>query len=533
MGQQSDRSDRTFSAAQYNLSEGSHGDVWKRKERAHNHSEDDDINSIRSEYTHDECDPKDNDPEDSNPMDSDPEDSDFEDSNSIDNDIAREDMAKKAAIILSNSSHWSVRYQLWSLSGGQSIIEDLMIDLPEYDISHMLFVSLHLMEIEELRVPVSFSSDLQTVMIMRSVIRITDGICRIQSLDNVLVLDALRQIQNRPQLLQTSHLDWSNQVWYCATFSQNGRFLATIRSGAALHGHTFDSKGCFEYSGCSIAIYEDRSHNSATPKYHLFAQTDLFDEIGSVSKPLALHPSFSILATVLDEKTYAWRFTKQSSLRLLLEDVSVCASGKLVEIYDQPLNDITFSSCGRYLYGSRFVENFDPITINLQPVFTTELSTEAAQQSVVELLPISSLSPGSCGQVPSAQSPNNIVVASTSRQLQQTIVKHSNPESAVILQAVDRQGTLHTADLLRLPLSARIGSSYPTVLDPMGSSEMIHMVLNKAFQEKYSFSDCPGLVLPLVIQRRRDTVSTFVHKRSICNVDNDGDIGRKRRRFEK
>jgi hypothetical protein len=41
---------------------------------------------------------------------------------------------------------------------------------------------------------------------------------------------------------------------------------------------------------------------------------------------------------------------------------------------------------------------------------------------------------------------------------------------------------------------------------------MIWMVLNNAVQDKYNLEDCPSLVPPLVLERRKDTISTFTKK---------------------
>ena len=316
-----------------------------------------------------------------------------------------------------------------------------------------------------------------------------------------------------------------------------------MRSGPVLHQHKFDSRRGFICHGCSIAIYEDCSLEPAIPDYQLLAQTVVMDEVGGVSKPLAFHPTLGILAAVLDESTYIWRFAEDLDPSLSMESMSTCTDDHLIEVYDQPLNDMTFSSCGQYLYGDPVVEglycvvkDFDPITISLQSVLSTSLSDEADfepefyQISRASLLEVSH--PALSSQVPSAQSSNTIAVASTSGQLQQTVVSYFGANNAVVLQAIDRQGTLHIADLLRLPKSGHIGSSYPTVLSPIGKSEIIQMILNKALQETYSFLDSPGLVLPLVLEWRRDTISTFTHKRFICSVDEKEDSGRKRRRCE-
>jgi hypothetical protein len=53
------------------------------------------------------------------------------------------------------------------------------------------------------------------------------------------------------------------------------------------------------------------------------------------------------------------------------------------------------------------------------------------------------------------------------------------------------------------------------------------MVLNKAVQDKYNLEDCPGLVLPLVLERRKDTISTFTKKRGL-NWEDDIETTKRR-----
>jgi hypothetical protein len=53
------------------------------------------------------------------------------------------------------------------------------------------------------------------------------------------------------------------------------------------------------------------------------------------------------------------------------------------------------------------------------------------------------------------------------------------------------------------------------LLNPFDDNDedKIRMVLNKAVQDKYNLEDCPGLVLPLVLERRKDIIHTLTKKR--------------------
>jgi len=86
----------------------------------------------------------------------------------------------------------------------------------------------------------------------------------------------------------------------------------------------------------------------------------------------------------------------------------------------------------------------------------------------------------------------------------------------VLLSSFSQDGTQPVAELVHLPISGGIGISFPTLLNPFDDNKgMIRMVLNKAVQDNYNLEDCPGLVLPLVLERRKGTISTFTKKRHL------------------
>ena len=84
---------------------------------------------------------------------------------------------------------------------------DHEIDLPERQIFNMLLTSFHEIEPGELRIPVSFSPDLQTFTILQSVVRVSTAYCRMQTFDDVALCTFHCLVRSNPQLLQTSLVD--------------------------------------------------------------------------------------------------------------------------------------------------------------------------------------------------------------------------------------------------------------------------------------------------------------------------------------
>jgi hypothetical protein len=144
---------------------------------------------------------------------------------------------------------------------------------------------------------------------------------------------------------------------------------------------------------------------------------------------------------------------------------------------------------------------------------------------------ITAVQPGmSFPEYPPTQSSNGLVITtSEDGGIQWSTIKQYNADNAVLLSSFSQDGTQRVAELVHLPISGGIGTSFPTLLNPFddNNKDTIRMVLNKAVQDKYNHKDCPGLVLPLVLERRKDTIPTFTKKRCL---DWEDDIETTKRR---
>ena len=52
----------------------------------------------------------------------------------------------------------------------------------------------------------------------------------------------------------------------------------------------------------------------------------------------------------------------------------------------------------------------------------------------------------------------------------------------------------------------------PMLLNPRSSSEMVQVVLNQCAQASYTMGDHARLALPLALEQRKDTITTFTYK---------------------
>ena len=435
-------------------------------------------------------------------------------------------MTDKTAIINSITSGWKARYRLWALDDGQKIVRDLQVGLPEDDIFDMLLMSFHGMKLGELNIPVSFSHDLETFSILHSVIRTSTHTCKLQKVDSPLLGKAQELVRHRAHLLQSTQLDLTDHIWYHASFSPNGVFLAVVRSGPVLHGEIL-SEDCVEYMDCSIAIFEDRSSGEDAPDYQLIATLGPLEELGGVSKPLAFHTSQPILAIIHCGSTYIWQFADEPALVLSSNESLRATVKNLLKIYDKPLDDITFSPCGRYLFGNHHSDCTAPIKIDLDAMRPQEHAKGLANS--ISSSAVSIRSQGANGyaystKAPKAQSPNEVIITAANGLSHRSTVKQYHKQGAVVLESIDQDGTLQCAELLRIPrsvCSGGSGGSYTTLLNPFDDSKMIHMVLNKATQETYNFFNRRGLMLPLVVERNKDTIAVFTYQRQLCGTDGE------------
>lgn len=104
-----------------------------------------------------------------------------------------------------------------------------------------------------------------------------------------------------------------------------------------------------------------------------------------------------------------------------------------------------------------------------------------------------------------ASSNGIVITTSENGGIQKSTIKQHNADNTMLPSSLSQDGTQRVAELVHLPISGGIGISFQTLLNPFddNNKDMIRIVLTKVVQDKYNLEDCPGLVLPLVLERRK------------------------------
>jgi hypothetical protein len=187
-----------------------------------------------------------------------------------------------------------------------------------------------------------------------------------------------------------------------------------------------------------------------------------------------------------------------------------------------PLRKLTFSTCGRFLYGVKDATG-TPIILNV-PL------ENHSSSSIVSAKDISSLSnPGSeFGQTSNETIAHPAKFLGLSQGFQGTDLNKldfTNSQDQVYISSLEQHhqagaitfqglagGSLMTATLARTPKSNTLQKSYCTLVESPDDST-IRFAMNMAAQSTYHAKSKPDVALPLIIDQRRDAI--FVNVQSL------------------
>ena len=432
-------------------------------------------------------------------------------------DLSRSEMAKRAALADSVSLGWRVRWRLDSIGPRKSSDQDsfpiINFELPSEQVFNMLMMSFHDMDPCNVRIPVSFSPDLRKIAILQSAVEVSDHGYRLQRLDEDALKQANRCIREKPSRLQCVDPQLSKTMWQRSVFSPNGQVFAVFQSG-----EDPGEDGDFEYFDCSILIYSNDQSSSHSKRWRKINEKGPFDQVGGVKKPLVFHPVQKALVVIADNKTYLWNFERSSTpTRDYLENPA-CK-----ELYPRPLDDITFTDSGKYLFGVcdeygmvRFTMPAGLLDANdhpQQPVGPIQAEetriTRHSRELAADLV---------ASQI-HAQGPLDLSLSWAGDTVQHTAL-HQYRNDSIVLTNLNMDGSERSAMLLRIPESVSEMGVSPTLLDPQGDSPVIRLVVNKAAQTKYDLMQNQSVVLPLIVERQKSTIETYTYKHSIYSPDN-------------
>jgi hypothetical protein len=136
------------------------------------------------------------------------------------------------------------------------------------------------------------------------------------------------------------------------------------------------------------------------------------------------------------------------------------------------LDDITFPPCGRYLWGNRVSGEMIPIILSVDKIISTDDRPMAEQLHVMLLRQTSSgreittvQSGMSFPEYPPTQSSNDIVITTLENGgIRKSTIKQYNADNTVLLSSFSQDGTQRVAELVHLPITDGIGTSFPRFL---------------------------------------------------------------------
>ena len=213
-----------------------------------------------------------------------------------------------------------------------------------------------------------------------------------------------------------------------------------------------------------------------------------------------------------------------------------------LEVHPQSLVDLGFSSCGEYLHGK---ENGDRTLVVLNvasiihgPKKLTEMESPMAgvggHANLVVGRRLFDSNPHS------TISPQQSILSMGQGQAQVVSLEQNHHTGSVTLKGQLGDRTSVQSSLARIPASITLKNSFPT-LAKARDQDHVRLVLNQAPQMSYAASSTPDVRLPLVFDRRKETISIErmtlpcriegVEKRGIEDIgddayadDGDGDV---------
>ncbi|KAL1985683.1 hypothetical protein VTN96DRAFT_7550 [Rasamsonia emersonii] len=432
---------------------------------------------------------------------------------------------------------WQARYDLWSLEPNEhldaitwnvepaalkTLFEDATNGLPGWR------------KWTGFRFPVAIADDLQAVIVLNSVVRLSPGLAQVwyNTLDvfgrlpshREPVVDASFQLKlwgsGRVVAVFRRTLGYSYSP--CGELVHGGllQFLHDVNFAT---GHPRPSYGCFESWHLQVVSAYTASFLDRATVFHPRLPLVAFH---------ALIPSRTPCSGRLDPgpvKTYLWHFGGSLNDSKHLTNLPV---RNLYVIHDGLLDSLGFISDGEYIHGEDS-KTGDPVVIKLDD-FLKEKEQQRQPRTIQDnddrqvRLPVRS---NTALQQQARKRTFEHLVSLCKRDRPKNAVKHTDSltfgrnrdgvaqiskltqldEGAIVLQTLGADGKLHLQTLSRLPDKIR-SSSVASVLNTAAAGRRegySRILLNKGAQERYSLDDVGDLSLPAIVERSETSVPTY------------------------
>lgn len=198
----------------------------------------------------------------------------------------------------------------------------------------------------------------------------------------------------------------------------------------------------------------------------------------------------------------------------------------LVECFESPLRDLTFSDDGQYLMGGRKISG-QLVVLQVTPFMSKrvlalgegdtrhkninwecQISELSADRSASVLAKMCQSSPFREGPVVTSDSTMSPFKNPQGNMNISTVRCHPGT-NAVTYETLHSNGSVVEQTITLLPKSSTFEKSYPALItDANVRSNKVRLVLNMAAQESYSASERADFNLPLIIDRAIDSIPT-------------------------
>lgn len=430
------------------------------------------------------------------------------------------------------SCGWKANYTLNNVLEKRQIF-NLSIDIPPEEVCIILRQAFLSRTPKRFRFPVAFSADLRQISILGCVFRTLPVTC--STTEPSCYLSQKIEPPSRDEGTNVSLVVYPNEErrepcsflptndWYQISFSPDGRYLV------ALYGEEKPGRKKF-YGQWDIVMYHDHGEINGAPDFQELAQ-EKTTFCATASRVFVFHPSEPVLAMSRLGVTSLWFFAEKTP--------------KLVNICKQPLSDLEFSHCGSYVHGTalearmsgeRVIINISAEinsihrAISIQPARngpaedTTPRNALCKRENAVDQFSLLATK-----EVPNAMVSNTVVFSRNNGRGQISMLRQYHEEGAVVLQKLSEDGMAQEQCLTKLPKSSTLETSYSTLLASFQNSNSVHIVLNKAVQDSYSYEDVRDFELPVLVERQADSIPCWTGKRPGLELqDNEGKGKRKK-----
>jgi hypothetical protein len=190
-----------------------------------------------------------------------------------------------------------------------------------------------------------------------------------------------------------------------------------------------------------------------------------------------------------------------------------------MEIFQDPLEELQFSNCGRFLsgltFGSRSGAFIIPIPAEvLSKILFSGISDQHCETDSVEQArfgPCQVLNDFCTGAVskPLSSDQTLIIFNKTDSQFYMSALEHHADLGAIMLRTSGNNEFSKSATVARMPRLTTLEQSYSTLLPSRPEFDTLRVVLGMAMQETYHGLQTADFALPAILERKKDTIQTF------------------------